>query len=266
MSEPVWTEMVIGGHLALESAESFAWIIENTFPQLDPPLDLEALGSSAEALKLRGLVNYANPEELEAFCEEHGLTYRVTWEGLGGVCEPGMKFWRPGMETPDELPHIGGKPAATLDEIQRAITGNRISALVARLSAAVSAQVPALARSSLSPAEVQALNAPVDRPPSAPPAAAGGEEGGTFYVSIQETRSYQLEVVAESAQDALFEAKRMYASSPDPTHDYCGDTMGDVEVVFIEQANPQAGRPNISIDVDELEQDEPEPVYAGPTP
>lgn len=98
MGEYVWCTMDIGGKLT----EATAWAIQNDFStgyffDGDSESAVECMKAGG-SVNLRGERNYGNADELEVFCQERGLSYNFYWSGASGSFNPGLHYWRPGME------------------------------------------------------------------------------------------------------------------------------------------------------------------------
>lgn len=87
-----------------------------------------------------------------------------------------------------------------------------------------------------------------------------------FVVTFEEKLSYDVEVEAENAQDALLNAYRRFRDDPDPAETF-GISSSDLGAVSMEQSSADPTREGISIDIDELYHEEPfVPRPASPAP
>jgi hypothetical protein len=60
-----------------------------------------------------------------------------------------------------------------------------------------------------------------------------------FTVTLEERVIYEVEVEAETEEQAEKDAVEIWAKSPDPTHDFCGAGQG-VDVVRVDEVDNEA--------------------------
>jgi hypothetical protein len=115
--------MTIGGKLKRSLIEEFLAACEAEGMGRDYMEDLEeadVLGAVAkgEALTVCGNeINYGNPEEVEAFCREHGLPYSKEWDA-GGEYGAGGEYWSPETFLEYGIGEIGDTPAVDIKTIR----------------------------------------------------------------------------------------------------------------------------------------------------
>lgn len=91
MGNWIYTDITIGGTVSAATAKELRELLD---AEMDGDGGPEIVGGHLFACGQR---NYGNADEVEDFCQEHGLPYVFTWED-GGDFGPGGHAWRPGME------------------------------------------------------------------------------------------------------------------------------------------------------------------------
>jgi hypothetical protein len=79
-----------------------------------------------------GECNYAQMEDIEAWCGENEVGYCKTWEPGGGY-GPGIELWRPGMERAQQCASVESSPVATFNELEKAHKAGKVAELIADL-------------------------------------------------------------------------------------------------------------------------------------
>lgn len=92
MGNWIYCDITIGGTVSAEIGAELLELLESKLGTVEPVSD-----GIRPHLFASGERNYGNGDELEDFCQEHGLPYIFTWED-GGDFGAGGHAWRPGME------------------------------------------------------------------------------------------------------------------------------------------------------------------------
>lgn len=127
MGEWVHTDICIGGTASETVAEELVALLAADFSEVHQP------ETERHWLHAFGERNYGNADEVEEFCQRHGLPYVLSWSSCSAF-EAGMHAWRPGMEEAeqfdgDELPAMG------LRELEReARAGKTLADVIAAMS------------------------------------------------------------------------------------------------------------------------------------
>lgn len=135
MGEWVHTEICIGGNASATVAEELATLLAAEFSETDQP------EAERHWLHAHGQRNYGNADEVEEFCQEHGLAYVLTWSSCSAF-DAGMHAWRPGME---EAADFGGDdlPTMGLRELEReAKAGKTLADVIQAMSIADAKALP----------------------------------------------------------------------------------------------------------------------------
>ena len=145
MGEYVMTTVIIGG--PLKDPQAIAGLIAATslYYAETERLVREALAEGA-SVTFEDVQDYGLTPTLDAFCQEHGLSYLRAWCARSGVFDAGVRHWRPGLASPAaELADDGGEPVMTLAALRNAhAAGETLPEILARLEQAVPATIPPL--------------------------------------------------------------------------------------------------------------------------
>ena len=153
MGEYVMTTVTIGG--PLKDPQAVAGLIAATgrYYAETERLVREALAEGA-SVTFEDLQDFGLTPTLDAFCQEHGLSYLRAWCARSGVFDAGVRHWRPGLASPAaELADDGGEPVMTLAALRNAhAAGETLPEILARLDQAAPATIPPL---TLAPTEAE---------------------------------------------------------------------------------------------------------------
>ena len=138
MGEWVHTEICIGGTASANVADELATLLAVEFSEVDQP------EASRHWLHAHGQRNYGNADEVEEFCQEHGLAYVLSWSAASGAFDAGSHAWRPGMEDAAELAATDdGDPSAPLAELKRDYAaGKTLADVIAALQVGDASTLP----------------------------------------------------------------------------------------------------------------------------
>lgn len=135
MGNWIYTDITIGGTVSADVAKELRALLEAEF---DGENSGEIVGGHLFACGQR---NYGNADEVEDFCQEHGLPYVFTWED-GGDFGPGGHAWRPGMEKSFPFDGKDG-PGISLVELKRdADAGKTLAEIIEALSIGDASTLP----------------------------------------------------------------------------------------------------------------------------
>lgn len=129
MGEYVWTDINIGGKVSASVAAELREMLDAEFGDAEA----EIVGAHLYA---GGERNYGNADEVESFCQEHGLPYVLTWAAASGCFDAGSHAWRPGMEQAAEVSATDdGDPSAPLAYLKHeASKGRTLADIIEELS------------------------------------------------------------------------------------------------------------------------------------
>ncbi len=96
MGEYVMTTVTIGG--PLKDRQAVAGLIAATGRTMPRPSAwcARALAEGA-SVTFEDLQDFGLTPALDAFCQEHGLSYLRAWCARSGVFDAGVRHWRPGL-------------------------------------------------------------------------------------------------------------------------------------------------------------------------
>lgn len=152
MGEYTWTIMTIGGKASTKVIEEdLVEAVGENFSSGDGQGELifdmiaDALGRKTN-VTFQGERNFGCADELEAFCQEHGFSYHLSWSAVPGQFDAGLKYWSPGMEdAKEEGANDDGEPIITLSWLKgQEHAGRTIEEVIAEMSPACCSNVPAL--------------------------------------------------------------------------------------------------------------------------
>lgn len=99
MAEDTWTSIEIGGAIPQNLIATLVDLVEEDFGDLEcaPEDAIHDALRDKKSVNFTGNVNYGNPDQICAFCQDHGLSYWL-WCDDGYEWSSLIKVWRPGYE------------------------------------------------------------------------------------------------------------------------------------------------------------------------
>lgn len=188
MGEYVHTDITIGGTVSAEVAAELREVLG---------ADFEEISESGARLYASGQCNYGNADDTEAFCQEHGLPYVLTWASCGAF-DSGMHAWRPGMEAAADF-EGDEDPAITLAGLKHdAKAGKSLADIIEALSIGDASTLPPYVEEEGEPAEPEPTAGPAT--PLTPFLCVGYyDDGDRFAETVEAADATAAEALAESS-------------------------------------------------------------------
>lgn len=136
-----WISFNVGGKLTRQTLDELLALAGMIFP--DEPSDVDGALAAGTAIIFSGDRKYGTANEMEAFCQKHGLAYQMSVHGDSSSV---LTFWRPGDAKPRNLDADGdGEPLIGVPELGvLAANGASLQSVVDALELARPGSVPAL--------------------------------------------------------------------------------------------------------------------------
>lgn len=141
MGEYVWTISTIGGKLPRNRVEEFEAIVDFSNGDCD---DIEGAIADRRSFTTQG--KDGNPDDLEAFCREHGLAFNISYASKGSLFDSGLKYWFPDMKEPIEVGvDDHGDPIVSIDDLRlEAKKGRTLAEILTAYDRAEPSKIPPL--------------------------------------------------------------------------------------------------------------------------